>query len=407
MALLCSYRTRNLSIALFFMLAIFLLASCGSVAKKPVSSSIFGEQVSTTVDSEIARYYLSSYLQGRPDNRVLDKRISNLYIGYRGILPSREELKQISRDYSVDFAALFLADLLLKNDCNRMLNRSFRAHLESPTTADLNLSSYQILFVPGWDYVDNGYVTGSDFRKPRKLATTLGIENYLVEIPPTGAVEQNAAFLAREIRDRSRTGSSGAGKGIILAGASSAGPTIHLALGELLGQRERASVKAWINIGGLLQGSPLIDGLRGGPGGWLFNIFAWVQGWDRQGVLSMGTEVSRKRFSRLKTASDLLIINYLGVPLSGQLSRHSRDKYPTLKPQGPNDGLTLLTDAIAPDSLTIVALGSDHYFAEDPEIDRKTVAMMVLVISYLEKGLAGDCQRAGDGWPDRQTAGME
>ena len=39
----------------------------------------------------------------------------------------------------------------------------------------------------------------------------------------------------------------------------------------------------------------------------------------------------------------------------------------------PNDGLTLLRDVIAPDSLTIMALGSDHFFSEDPKINDKTI----------------------------------
>jgi polyferredoxin len=50
----------------------------------------------------------------------------------------------------------------------------------------------------------------------------------------------------------------------------------------------------------------------------------------------------------------------------------------------PNDGLTLLRDVIAPNSLTIIALGSDHFFAEDPKINAKTIALTILVISYLE-----------------------
>ena len=52
--------------------------------------------------------------------------------------------------------------------------------------------------------------------------------------------------------------------------------------------------------------------------------------------------------------------------------------------KGPNDGLTLLRDVIAPNSLTIIELGSDHFFAEDPKINAKTIALTILVISYLE-----------------------
>ena len=50
--------------------------------------------------------------------------------------------------------------------------------------------------------------------------------------------------------------------------------------------------------------------------------------------------------------SGILVVYYRGVPLSGQLSRFSRDQYPILSSDGPNDGLTMLADAIALNSLT-------------------------------------------------------
>ncbi|MGF1731783.1 hypothetical protein [Photobacterium kasasachensis] len=376
------YEDRKLFAASVFLLVLILLGACSSTSKTFVDSPLFGEHVFTTVDSEVARYYLGSYLQGEFSNRELDERISGLYRQYRNTIPSRDELKSISQEYSVDFASLFLADLLLKNECNNKLNKSFMHHLDNPTIASVNSSSYTLLFVPGWDYAESGHLTGADFKAPRAMATKLGVENYLVELPPTGSVEQNAEYLAKDIIHHGR-----AGKGIILAGASSAGPAIHLALAELLSEKERGAVKAWLNIGGILQGSPLIDYYQKWPHRWFFNLAVWDKGWDKDAILSMGTSLSRSRFSRLRIESDLLIINYLGIPLSGQLSKFSIEKYPLLKPEGPNDGLTLLTDAIAANSMTIVALGSDHYFAEDPEIDEKTIALMALIMTYLDKGI--------------------
>ena len=80
------------------------------------------------------------------------------------------------------------------------------------------------------------------------------------------------------------------------------------------------------------------------------------------------------------------MINYVGVPLSGQLSRFSRDKYPLLARLGPNDGLTLLPDVLVPGGLSYVAFGSDHFFAEDPQINARTVALLRLVLDYLGNG---------------------
>ena len=137
-----------------------------------------------------------------------------------------------------------------------------------------------------------------------------------------------------------------------------------------------------------MQGSPLIDVLQRPPQSWLFSLVAWFQDWEKEALASMSAKISRRRFSEIPVFSDVLVINYLGVPLSGQLSRYSRDKYPILKSEGPNDGLTLLTDVVAPNSQTIVALGQDHFFAEDPQINLKTVALMNLIISILENDRA-------------------
>lgn len=62
-----------------------------------------------------------------------------------------------------------------------------------------------------------------------------------------------------------------------------------------------------------------------------------------------------------------------------------------LRPYGPNDGLALLTDEIAPGSLTVVALGNDHFFAEDADIDRKTAALIKLVSTYSDEAMASAC----------------
>lgn len=373
-------------LGIFFCLA---LVSCSSTPAIPAKGEFAGQRIDTTVDSEIARYYLEHYLQGKEEQRDIDVRISALHGQYRTSIPSREDLKRISQEFSVDFASLFFADRLLNNECNKTLNQLFVHHLSSTTAVKADVSSYVVLFVPGWDYAENGHLTGSDFAKPRELATDFGLENYLVALPPTGSVEESATVLAAEIAEHARSG-----KKILLVGASSAGPVAHLVLGERLDEKQRDSIKAWLNLGGILQGSPLIDYLQEKkPQRWLFNIVVWFKGWDKEAVLSMGMNPSRERFSRLRVDPDILVINYLGIPLSGQLSQYSKDKYPALRSEGPNDGLTLLTDAIVPNSLTIVALGSDHFFAEDPKIDEKTVALMRLIVAYLEDDVTRRCAR--------------
>ncbi|PVV12587.1 MAG: hypothetical protein B6D72_07525 [gamma proteobacterium symbiont of Ctena orbiculata] len=373
-------------VSTLLLLATLILGACGSVPKIPAAGKLFGETVNTTVDSEIARYYLEDYLNGNHENREMDIKISALYRNSGNPIPTREELKRIANDFSVDFASLFLADRLLNIECNKQINQSFSHLLNTTIAADADPSSYLALFVPGWDYVETGYLTGSDFAKPRILATQFGLENYLVELPPTGGVEENASVLANAI-----TKYLGTDKKMLIVGASSAGPAIHLALSDRFTGNEPDSIKAWINLGGILQGSPVVDHYRVWYRRWFLSLVAWHKDWDLEAITSMSAKESRRRFAELQIDPDILVINYLGIPLSGQISRYSRDNYPLLRSDGPNDGLTLLTDAIAPQSLTIVALGSDHFFAEDPRIDEKTVALMKLILTYLEDDKAKDC----------------
>ncbi|MBF0234354.1 MAG: hypothetical protein HQK65_15140 [Desulfamplus sp.] len=364
---------------IFGFLILFFLTSCSSYPKIHAKGNFNGEMIETTVDSEIARYYLENYLQGKKDNKNWDEKIDVLNQKYGQTIPSREDLVNISTEFSVDFASLFLATQLLKDEKNSILNQSFIHYLDNETVFNRDISSYLILFIPGWDYVENGHLTGADFAQPRKLATTFGFENRLIDLPPTGSVNENADYLATEIKKFSNSG-----KKILLVGASSAGPAIHLVLSEKLQDEEVASIKAWLNLGGILQGSPLIDFLQERPQRWLFNLVVWFKGWDTEAILSMDKKTSRTRFKRLQIEKNILVINYIGIPLSGTLSQYGKDNYSILKPEGPNDGITLITDVIAPNSLTIVALGNDHFFAEDRKINEKTIALMKLLIHYLE-----------------------
>ena len=355
---------------------------CGTVPSHQVEGEFLGKAINTTVDSEIARYYLQNYLQGKRTNPVFDEKINQLYQDYGGTQPTREELKEISQTFSVDVATLFLADRLWAIEENRKIQKSFWQFLEEDKAvpdSPSDYSSYIVLFVPGWDYVEHGHLTGADLGAPRKLVTELGIENHLIEISPHGSVEENAAYISQVLIDFSQTG-----KNIIIAGPSSAGPAIHLSLGEQHKKDHTKNVTAWVNLGGILQGTYLIEYLYEWPRSWLLTVYMWIRGWEDQELLSMAVEPSRQRFDRLSISEDILVVNYLGFPLSGQLSQYSKNKYPLLAPDGPNDGLTLLADAIAPDSRTIIAIGSDHFLAEDPRIDEKTVALAKTVISYLE-----------------------
>lgn len=73
----------------------------------------------------------------------------------------------------------------------------------------------------------------------------------------------------------------------------------------------------------------------------------------------------------------------MGIPLTGSISSLARMGFVDLQTGGPNDGLSLLSDLIAPGGLVLAELGRDHFLL-DEEIDITTVALAMTVIQWLD-----------------------
>lgn len=71
------------------------------------------------------------------------------------------------------------------------------------------------------------------------------------------------------------------------------------------------------------------------------------------------------------------------MSLSGDISTFGWDKYLLMRSDGPNDGLSLLPDLLFPEGQTIVSPKSDHFFAEDPLIEDKTVALVLTALENI------------------------
>jgi hypothetical protein len=79
----------------------------------------------------------------------------------------------------------------------------------------------------------------------------------------------------------------------------------------------------------------------------------------------------------------VLVLNYVGVPRERDLTDWTRGNYAILAEQGPNDGLTLLADAIVPAGITVAELGFDHFF-RTPDLERRIAAIAVALLALLD-----------------------
>ena len=117
----------------------------------------------------------------------------------------------------------------------------------------------------------------------------------------------------------------------------------------------------------------------------------------------------RDAFRRFRLRDGLLVVNYIGIPVTGTISERARDSYIALRAYGPNDGLNLLADQIAPGSVTLADFGRDHYLAGDT-LRPRTIALVNTTVAWLTRcaapagpppsdpGATADC-----GWAARQA----
>jgi hypothetical protein len=357
-------------------LALLLMAACASGLR--VQGSIDGQAIQTRVDSEVARYYLENYLAGKRTDPQLDKRIDQVYQSANGAVPDRDELKRLSDEFSVDFAALYLADRIGSVPANHRFRSDFdrayestrealrEGHVQLPATA----ANYEVLFVPTYLYT-RFMARGASLREPREALEKIGFKCHFVETRDDGPIESNAEVVANAIRARAKDG-----RRLIIITASKSSSEVALALTKL-GPAETRHVAAWINAMGALQGTPLVDDN-------VLPELEWIVGKvDPAGGVSMSVAASRPRFASLRVPSQVFVLNLVAIPPSGSVTfRASRGYKPMLK-YGPNDGMVLLADTLYPGGVTLAELGSDH-FLSNREHNILTIALVTTVIRWLE-----------------------
>jgi hypothetical protein len=294
-------------------------------------------------------------------------------------LPDRAELKRLSDEFSVDFAALYFADRIDHDPVNRRFRKDFDqtrdyvreafrdGHVKLPAAA----ADYEFLFVPTYLYKRLTF-TGADMAKPRAAMQEAGFSCDFVETKDDGAVEVNAEIVMAAIRARAQSG-----RRLIIVSASKSGPEVALALTKL-GPAETRHVAAWINTVGALQGSPVADENLAPE---LELIVGKV---DPAGRESITTARSRQRFASFRIPDHVLVVNYFGIPVSGSISFLARRGFFPLRKYGPNDGLVLLSDMIIPRGVTLTELGSDHFLINE-HLNVKSVALAITLIRWLEE----------------------
>ena len=379
-------RSRVGSAFLKLAVCLFLLSSgCASVAKYPVRGTLAGQAISTTVDSELSKYYLEHYLRNDRTNPAYDQEINRAFTIWNQRSLDSDSLRELTQEFSPDFATLYFVSRVYQDPRNRKAQDAFHAQVatlrakgpKEVSRIAKRFAPYLIAFVPGYAYKKDP-ATGADFAQQRRLMTEAGFKNVLIETDELATVDKNAQIIASEILRLSEEHHR-----IILVSTSKGGTEVALAIGKLLPPERLEGVKAWMSIGGLLRGTPSADQALQWPRSWLVRTAFFFTGHRGEIIEDLNTKKRREVFAQLEFSGDILTLQYVGAPLSGQIAEYVQGRYDDLKNLGPNDGLTLLADELVEGGIVITDIGLDHYYL-DLEIDLKTFALASVVLGLLE-----------------------
>jgi hypothetical protein len=331
----------------------------------PVNGALFGRPFQTNVDHELAKTMLTN-----PG----DSSVVQLFSNYGDREINNETLSEITKRYSMDVATLYFVNRMYEQEKNRQINDHYLAALDTAEHIELSMSFKQdffIVFVPGFRY--RHIHNGSDFCDQRLLLDSIGVPYEMIDINETGLVEGNAQIIADRLQELNQIH-----RNIIIISVSKGGLETAMALGKYATPQNISSVKGWINVCGILKGTPVAD-YWAKP----FKRFLMGSGlfWagikvDLKGLLTdLSYETGKEKYKHLKIPPEINTVSLIATPLA----RQKANKYFT----SPNDGFSPLVDEITEDGLVIIEMGLNHFF-ENVDLNIRMIILLNYLVTQIE-----------------------
>jgi hypothetical protein len=195
---------------------------------------------------------------------------------------------------------------------------------------------------------------GGDGRVVAAAARQAGFDVALLPVESAGSVTENAARIADALAAEPCDP-------LVVVSLSKGSADVRLALERLGGAPP--NLRAWVQICGLLRGSPIIDAILDSR---LRRTVLRAYLVALRADLSVCAELRAGAGSPLsrdvRAPDGVDVVNVVGFPLASHLRGNTLRRYRELRALGPNDGSTLLADALLLPGSIYPVWGADHYF---------------------------------------------
>jgi len=308
-------------------------------------------------------------VQAATDDRLLFHRASN-WSGLSELETiTSADLRALTAAHGIDFATAVLYDRLRRSETHGAYIARIEAALEEPAPRH-HLRGVTFAIAPGAFWREMPHID-ADGRLLRSVAEAMGCRTALIPVPSTGALRDNARQILNWLRQ--------AGDGpIILCSLSKGSADVRLAM-----EAEPAafhSVRAWINVCGLVTGTPLADYLLGRR--WhatLVKLLFWFRGFEFQMIRDLRHGPPGPLAGPFHVPRHIAVRSVVAYPLERHIvNRRTRRWRRPLARHGPNDGGMLLHDVTALPGLVYPVWGADHRL-QPPGVDLRPLAASLLL----------------------------
>jgi hypothetical protein len=213
--------------------------------------------------------------------------------------------------------------------------------------------------------------TGADGTRVRGAAAKLGCRTYVIPTQSVGSAAANGRVICDWLLRCSD-------ERIVVCSLSKGGADVKMALAEPDAAEAFRKVVAWLNVGGIMRGSPMAAWLL--QRRWLAMVYYWlfrIRGQDFGFVRELDRRGGSPLDCNFAPPWHVRIIHVIGFPLVRHI-RNSRTRrwHRRLSSFGPNDGATLLADSCNLPGLILPVWGADHYF--DSEWNQEAIVAALL-----------------------------
>ncbi len=287
----------------------------------------------------------------------------------RWVLPTAGKIQEIATREGMDAATTQLYQSVLESPQHGPFVRRID-EIRKRTGPRRWQAEAPLIIVPGAFYRENPR-SGADGRILREQAERLRCPTGIIPIASRGTLKQNARIICDWLLEHQD-------QPVILASLSKGGADVKMALAEPDAAVAFRNVGAWVNLCGILNGTPMAEWLRSRNLAALLNrLYYTLRGQGLGFLRDLGYGPGWPLDFELQLPQHIRMITIAGFPLREHLSNAlARRCHRRLAHLGPNDGSLVLADVCALPGLIYPIWGADHYLR--PQTDVRQLVLAVL-----------------------------